>query len=176
MLGVVSYDQDTAGDLLLKEYAEQHGFGQTYVKTPVGVYLGEEGKTVPDPFFGGEGPARTGCVRCGRCMIGCRYGAKNTLIKNYLYLAELRGAHVMPERTVCDIRPLQARDGSDGYVVSHEQSRRLAAPRPPPSDRARCDRRGGRAGHQQAAVQLRAGFVRASPRRDRGGANAGGPR
>ena len=60
MLGVVSYDQDTAGDLLLKEYAQLHGFGDTYVKTPVGVYLGEEGKTVPDPFFGGEGPARTG--------------------------------------------------------------------------------------------------------------------
>ena len=122
MLGVVSYDQDTAGDLLLKEYARQHGFGDTYVKTPVGVYLGEEGKTVPDPFFGGQGPARTGCVRCGRCMIGCQYGAKNTLVKNYLYLAERRGARVMPERTVCDIRPLRARDGSDGYVVTHERS------------------------------------------------------
>ena len=122
MLGVVTYDQDTAGDLLLKEYARQHGFGDTYVKTPVGVYLGEEGKTVPDPFFGGQGPARTGCVRCGRCMIGCQYGAKNTLVKNYLYLAERRGARVMPERTVCDIRPLRARDGSDGYVVTHERS------------------------------------------------------
>ena len=82
MLGVVTYDQDTPADLLLKEYAEQNGFGDTYAKTRVGVFLGEEGKTVPDPFFGGEGPDRTGCVRCGQCMIGCRYGAKYTLVKN----------------------------------------------------------------------------------------------
>ncbi|MGO9788808.1 MAG: FAD-dependent oxidoreductase [Solirubrobacteraceae bacterium] len=122
MLGVVSYDQDTAADLLLKEYAQQNGFGETYVKTPVGVFLGEEGKTVPDPFFGGEGPARTGCLRCGRCMIGCLHGAKNTLVKNYLYFAERRGVQVMPERIVCDIRPLGASDGSAGYVVTHERS------------------------------------------------------
>jgi cholesterol oxidase len=122
MLGVVSYDQDSAADLLLKEYAQQNGFGETYVKTPVGVFLGEEGKTVPDPFFGGEGPARTGCLRCGRCMIGCPHGAKNTLVKNYLYFAERRGVQVMPERSVCDIRPLGASDGSTGYVVTHERS------------------------------------------------------
>jgi cholesterol oxidase len=154
MLGVVSYDQDTAGDLLLKEYALQRGFGDTYVKTPVGVYLGEECKTVPDPFFGGEGPARTGCVRCGRCMIGCQYGAKNTLVKNYLYLAERRGARVMPERTVCDIRPLRARDGSDGYVVTHERSGAWVRRDRRPGDGAWRDRRGGRVGHQQAVVQL----------------------
>ena len=86
------------------------------------MYLDEEGETVPDPFFGVEGPARTGCVRCGRCMMGCRHGAKKTLVKNYLYLAEGHGVRVMPERTVCDIRPLRAHDGSDGYVVSHERS------------------------------------------------------
>jgi cholesterol oxidase len=122
MLGVTTYDQDTPADLLLKEYADENGFGETYAKTRVGVFLGEEGRTVPDPFFGGEGPERTGCVRCGQCMIGCRHGAKNTLVKNYLYFAERLGARVMPERTVTDIRPVGATDGSDGYEVTHERS------------------------------------------------------
>lgn len=122
MLGVVTYDQDTPADLLLKEYAEQNGFGDTYAKTRVGVFLGEAGKTVPDPFFGGEGPDRTGCVRCAECMIGCRHGAKNTLVKNYLHFAERHGVLIRPERTVSDIRPLGAADGSDGYEVTHERS------------------------------------------------------
>ena len=77
--------------MLLREYGESIGVGDTYTRTPVGVFLGEPGRTVPDPYFGGEGPDRTGCVRCGGCMIGCRYGAKNTLVKNYLWFAEKLG-------------------------------------------------------------------------------------
>jgi cholesterol oxidase len=122
MLGVVSYDDDTPADLLLKEYAESIGRGDTYAKTRVGVFLGEAGRTVPDPFFGGEGPERTGCIRCGQCMIGCRYGAKNTLVKNYLWFAERLGVTILPERTAVDIAPLSSPDGSDGYVVTHERS------------------------------------------------------
>jgi cholesterol oxidase len=122
MLGVTTYDQDTPADLLLKEYAEQNGFGETYGKTRVGVFLGEAGKTVPDPFFGGEGPERTGCVRCGSCMVGCRHGAKNTLVKNYLHFAERLGVEIRSERTVSDVRPLGSSDGSDGYAVTHERS------------------------------------------------------
>lgn len=122
MLGVATYDRDSDADLLLKQYAEESGFGETYSKTRVGVFLGEPGKTVPDPYFGGEGPDRTGCERCGSCMVGCRHGAKNTLVKNYLWFAERLGVRVTPLRTVTDIRPLGAADGSDGYAVTHERS------------------------------------------------------
>ncbi len=122
MLGVVVHDKDDPADQLLREYGEHLGVGETYQKTPVGVYLDNPGKTVPDPFFGGEGPDRTGCLQCGRCMVGCPHGAKNTLVKNYLWLAEGRGAEVTPDRTVTEIRPLGAADGSDGYTVRSESS------------------------------------------------------
>ncbi len=122
MLGVVQNPYDDPADELLRELGEELGVGDTYQKTPVGVFFGEAGKTVPDPYFGGEGPERTGCRLCGRCMVGCPHGSKNTLVKNYLYLAERRGARVMPERTVIDIRPIGAADGSDGYEVESERS------------------------------------------------------
>src|SRR5437870_3251516 len=80
--------------------------------------FGEPGKEVPDPYFGGEGPPRSGCIRCGSCMVGCRHGAKNTLVKNYLWFAERLGVEVIPERYVTDVRPLGAGDGSEGYEVS----------------------------------------------------------
>jgi cholesterol oxidase len=115
MLGVAEYEDDGPADLLLKEYAAERGVGDTYHKTRVGVFLGEPGKTVPDPYFGGEGPDRTGCIRCGSCMVGCRYGAKNTLMKNYLHFAERRGVKILPERTVIDIKPLPGAD--TGYEV-----------------------------------------------------------
>lgn len=118
MLGVVVHDDDDPADQLLRELGEQLGVGDTYRKTPVGVFLGEPGETVADPYFGGEGPDRTGCLHCGRCMVGCPHGAKNTLVKNYLWLAERRGVRVTPDRMVTDIRPLGAADGSDGYAVT----------------------------------------------------------
>ena len=86
------------------------------------MFLGESGVTVPDPFFGGEGPDRAGCVRCGACMVGCRHNAKNTLVKNYLYFAERGASTILPERTVTDVRPRGARDGSEGYGVTHERT------------------------------------------------------
>jgi cholesterol oxidase len=121
MLGVVQNPYDDPADELLRELGEELGVGDTYKKTPVGVFFGEPGKTVPDPYFGGEGPDRTGCRLCGRCMVGCPHGSKNTLVKNYLYLAERRGAEVMAERTVIDIRPLGA-SGEEGYEVESERS------------------------------------------------------
>jgi cholesterol oxidase len=121
MLGVVAYDRDDPADDLLREFAREIGVEDTYAKTRVGVLLdGTPGATVPDPFFGGAGPHRTVCERCGRCMIGCPVGAKNTLVKNYLWLAEHAGAHVYAERQVVDVRPLGAPDGSEGYAVTTE--------------------------------------------------------
>ncbi|HUB72863.1 MAG TPA: GMC family oxidoreductase [Solirubrobacteraceae bacterium] len=125
MLGVVENPHEDPADQLLRELGEELGVGDTYKRTPVGVFFGGEGGagvTVPDPFFDGEGPERTGCRLCGRCMVGCPHGAKNTLVKNYLYLAEKRGARVTAERTVLDIRPLGAGDGSDGYEVESVRS------------------------------------------------------
>jgi cholesterol oxidase len=122
MLGVAEVDRDDPADQLLRELGEHLGVGETYRKTPVGVYMDNAGKTVPDPFFDGEGPDRTGCMQCGRCMVGCPHGAKNTLVKNYLWLAERRGVKITPERMVTEVRPLGAADGSDGYEITSERS------------------------------------------------------
>jgi cholesterol oxidase len=104
MLGVVQNPTFTDADRIMKEVADEMGVGDTFTPTPVGVFFGVDGKTpgktVPDPFFGGVGPDRTGCIECGSCMTGCRYGAKNTLVKNYLALAESAGAQVIPMTTV----------------------------------------------------------------------------
>jgi cholesterol oxidase len=113
MLGVTPYNRTTPADAAMQVVAERMGVGHTYRPAPVGVFLGEPGVGVPDPFFGGAGPDRTGCLHCGSCMTGCRHGAKNTLVKNYLYLAEQAGAKVFPLTTVTAVRP--AADG--GYVV-----------------------------------------------------------
>jgi cholesterol oxidase len=117
MLGVTEYEGMTPADELLKEYGEEIGVGDTFKPTRVGVFFGEPGAEVQDPYFDGDGPPRSGCVRCGSCMVGCRYGAKNTLVKNYLWFAERCGVQVLPERQATEIRPLGAADGSDGYEV-----------------------------------------------------------
>ncbi len=121
MLGVQEVPQDSDNQKLLREVGRHFGVESTFRRTPVGVFFGHPGRTVADPYFGGEGPERTGCTFCGACMVGCREGAKNTLVKNYLWFAEKRGARVLPEREVVDIRPLGAADGSDGYLVTTER-------------------------------------------------------
>lgn len=105
MLGVVKNPTFTDADRIVKEVADDIGVGETWVPTPVGVFFGPDGAktpgtTVPDPYFGGAGPTRTGCIECGECMTGCRHGAKNTLMKNYLALAESAGAQIHPMTTV----------------------------------------------------------------------------
>ncbi|GAA4860634.1 GMC family oxidoreductase [Saccharopolyspora cebuensis] len=109
MLGVVENPTETPSDRVIKQVAGEMGVGGTFHRTPVGVHFGEPGRTAEDPYFGGAGPARTGCTECGACMTGCRVGAKNTLVKNYLHLAEAGGARIFPMTTVH--RMARGRDG-----------------------------------------------------------------
>ncbi|MEV5649720.1 GMC family oxidoreductase [Nocardia sp. NPDC052254] len=110
MLGVATNPAITASDRVLREVAEELGVGDSFRTTPVGVLFGGKGtrpgQEVPDPYFGGVGPERRTCTHCGECMTGCRHNAKNTLVKNYLHLAEKAGATVHPYSTVVDVRPL----------------------------------------------------------------------
>ena len=117
MLGVVENPVRTPADDVMEKVAGEMGVAETFHPTPVGVFFGgpgqPAGEQVADPFFGGAGPARNTCLNCGECMSGCRHNAKNTLVKNYLYLAEQNGATVLPLTTVTRITPRE----SGGYDV-----------------------------------------------------------
>lgn len=124
MLGVTENRRPGPADARLRQMAEATGVADSFYYTDVGVFFGKDGDKpgteYPDPYFNGEGPARKSCMSCGGCMVGCRHGAKNTLDQNYLYLAEKRGARVQAETRVVDVRPLNGRDGADGYAVTTE--------------------------------------------------------
>jgi cholesterol oxidase len=118
MLGVVQNPTMTPSDEVMKRVAEEMGVGGTFSMAPVGVFFGRDGRKEPgvevgDPFFGGAGPRRRGCLEVGECMTGCRHNAKNTLVKNYLYLAEKAGTTVHSQTTAVAVRPLS----HGGYAV-----------------------------------------------------------
>ncbi|MBI3169339.1 MAG: GMC family oxidoreductase [Chloroflexi bacterium] len=134
MLGVARNPKLWKSDLTLKQIAEERGMGHTFRATDVGAYFGESGVTMPDPFFGGEGPDRAGCQHCGGCMVGCRHNAKNTLPKNYLYFAEKHGAKVQAEVEVTDVRPWTMDHGPStvhgpssepGYTITFRDSTKI---------------------------------------------------
>src|SRR5690349_11796671 len=122
MLGVVENPLNTAADEVMKKVADDMGVGDTFHPTPVGVFFGGPGEThhdtIKDPFFGGVGPDRVPCKACGECMTGCRHNSKNTLVKNYLYLAEAKGVRVMPLTTVTRITPTVSDSGASGYELT----------------------------------------------------------
>ncbi|KGN32872.1 cholesterol oxidase [Knoellia sinensis KCTC 19936] len=111
MLGVVENPCEGPVEQIWRDTAADMGVPETFHKTPVGVFFGEPGVEIEDPYFGGAGPKRTGCVECGNCMVGCRYGAKNTLRKNYLHLAEGLGVVIQPMRTVTRLGVVPGADG-----------------------------------------------------------------
>lgn len=112
MLGANLSPQVGEADKRLREVGIELTGKDTFHKNDVGIFFGTPDKTVPDPYFDGKGPNRTGCTFCGSCMVGCPVGAKNTLDKNYLYLAEGLGAEIIPETMVTGIRP-----SGNGYEV-----------------------------------------------------------
>ncbi|CAN7334909.1 GMC family oxidoreductase [Knoellia sp. LjRoot47] len=113
MLGVVENPCEGPVEQIWREAAADMGVPESFRKAPVGVFFGEPGVEVEDPYFGGAGPRRTGCVECGNCMVGCRHGAKNTLRKNYLHLAEALGVVIEPMRTVTRLGVVPGSDGAD---------------------------------------------------------------
>jgi cholesterol oxidase len=123
MLGVIENRVLGPADRLLKKAAEAAGVEHTYYRTQVAVFQPRNGEpggvTHPDPYFNGAGPPRTTCNGCGGCMVGCRFNAKNSLDKNYLYFAEKSGAQIFAETRVVDVQPINGtRDGTDGYEIT----------------------------------------------------------
>lgn len=123
MLGAAVNPRFFAADLAMQDLAKEIGAEDHFGPTKVAVYFGEAGKTAPDPYFDGKGPDRSGCIHCGACMTGCRHNAKNTLDKNYLYLAQQLGAEIIAESKVYDVAPIGKEDGSDGYIVRFKKGR-----------------------------------------------------
>jgi cholesterol oxidase len=123
MFGAARNPKLWKADDLLKQMAEERGMGHTFRATDVGAYFGEAAVTVPDPYFGGEGPERAGCQHCGGCMVGCHHNAKNTLPKNYLYFAEKNGAELKAEVEVTDVRPSTFDNAR--YEITYQDSTKL---------------------------------------------------
>jgi cholesterol oxidase len=137
LLGAARNPKLWQADHVLRQMADEICMGHSFRATEVGAYFGEAGVTVADPYFGGEGPDRAGCNHCGGCMVGCRYNAKNTLPKNYLYFAEKNGAEIRAEVEVVDVRPWTLDEGPEilngrsstinnaRYVVTYQPSTAL---------------------------------------------------
>ena len=128
MLGAAINPKLYDGDLALQELAKNRGIEDQFAPTKVAVFFGEEGKTVKDPYFNGEGPDRAGCIHCGGCMTGCRHNAKNTLDKNYLYLAQKEGATILAEKEVIHVSPIESSrnpEGQAGYELVLRDSTNL---------------------------------------------------
>jgi cholesterol oxidase len=125
MLGATKNPQLFDGDKGLEKVAEKLNIKEDFDATRVAVFFGKPNQTVKDPYFNGEGPDRSGCIHCGACMTGCPHNAKNTLDKNYLYLAQKLGAEILAENEVIDVQPLNNPNGSQGYEVSIKRSTKL---------------------------------------------------
>lgn len=121
MLGAEKHPYMSQNDKVMLTLAKDLSIEKNFEKADVSVYFGKPGVTVPDPYFDGKGPDRTGCTLCGGCMVGCRYNSKNTLDKNYLHLAQHLGCEIRAEKEVYDIKPID-REGENGYEIHFKDS------------------------------------------------------
>ncbi len=122
MLGVARNPRFWKPDEIMQEIATEWGVADKFYPTEVGIFFGSDNQYNTDPYFNGQGPARAGCIHCGGCMVGCRYNAKNTLPKNYLYFAEKLGVRILPEVTACDIQPLDGQADGARYAVEYKKT------------------------------------------------------
>ena len=126
MLGATQNPRLWPADQVVQEIASQLGSADSFRPTQVGVLFGkpeQEGQVAADPFFGGQGPDREFCRQCGGCIVGCRYNAKNTLVKNYLYFAEKWGTQILAECEVRDVIPLKGEQIEDArYQVFYRKA------------------------------------------------------
>jgi len=122
MLGVTQNPILGEAEEELRKLGEALGCAETFHATDVGVYFGD--RSAFDPYFDGEGPLREPCNACGACMVGCRIGAKNTLVKNYLWFAEKNGAVVRPE---CRVDRLLPDAAERGYRIRLQRTRSVFA-------------------------------------------------
>lgn len=128
MLGVAQNPVLHAADLATKQVAIEMGKGDSFAPTSVGIFFGEpgqEGESFPDPYFNGDGPARNACQFCGGCMVGCRHNSKNTLVKNYLYLAEKLGVEIISEALVTEVKPISEDIDGSRFSVEFQSSTNL---------------------------------------------------
>jgi cholesterol oxidase len=116
MLGVATNPHHGVQDDWLRETARRMGAQDSFAAVPQGIYFANPGQAASDPFFQGHGPARRGCNQCGRCITGCAHGAKNSLDKNYLYLAEQLGVQVIAECQVTHLEKI-----SSGGFLAHRR-------------------------------------------------------
>ena len=129
MLGATENPTLTEADFVIKDLAERLGKEDHFHPSRVAIHFADpsqQGTYISDPYFGGKGPARRGCNQCGSCMTGCKNNAKNTLDKNYLYLAQQYGADILAEHEVTDLIPARDKDGGEGYFVSYKSSKPYA--------------------------------------------------
>jgi cholesterol oxidase len=129
MLGATENPTLTEADHVIKELAETLGKEDQFHPSRVAIHFSDpsqHGSYQDDPYFDGKGPARRGCTQCGSCMTGCKNNAKNTLDKNYLYLAQAHGAEIVAEHEVVDVLPAGDKQGADGYLVSYQSSKTYA--------------------------------------------------
>ena len=125
MLGAIKAPYLGETDHILKKTAEKNNCSNSFSNVDVGIFFNKSNDTVKDPYFNGNGPDRNGCVLCGGCMVGCRYNAKNTLDKNYLYLAEKLGVQIASEREVLSVK----KNSGKGYVIEYKKSTGIIRPR-----------------------------------------------